>query len=70
MISVEDFLTLKVGDLLEADPLFNGLSDEPVVLRVATDGADRKDFVATYLGVTLGRWSAKRNGGRLAWTFK
>jgi hypothetical protein len=69
MISVEEFASLNVGDLIETEPMFKALSKEPIVLRVATDGADAKDFVATYMGVALGRWRAKREGKRLSWAF-
>jgi hypothetical protein len=75
MISLEDFDSLQVGDVLEANPIFPALDPgTPVKLRCDRRG-DLKgkdedlmvEFVATYFGVTLGRWKCKKEASGLKW---
>jgi hypothetical protein len=72
MLTVEEFNSLEVGDLIETGPIFKALSDDPVILHTAKieeDGGDRSrvEFMVTYMGVTLGRWSCNRKGEELEW---
>lgn len=56
MISVDDFKDLEQGDQIEGPPLFKMLSEEPVVLLTVLKTKIRAEFVASFEGVTLGRW--------------
>ena len=70
MLSVEDIACLEEDDVVEVAPLFGGLTDKPVVLRVVRAEQDplRVIFISTWWGVTLGRWSVLVNGGEVHWT--
>lgn len=70
MLTEEEFDSLQVGDLVETYPLFAGLSKDVVSLRVVEVAKARIDFVATWLGVTLGRWTAVKDKHGVAWRFK
>ena len=72
MLTQEQFDQLEVGDLIETAPIFRGLSDEPVTLYTAErdEKADRLEFIVTYFGITLGRWSCTRKDGELVWETK
>lgn len=69
MLTIEQFNDLEVGDLIETGPIFKALSDEPVVLHTVEkkDNGNRLEFLVTYFGVTLGRWSCTRKDGELVW---
>lgn len=69
MLTEEEFDSLSVGDLVETYPLFAGLSKAPVVLRVVEIAKSRVEFVATWLGITLGRWTAAKEKHGVAWRF-
>ena len=69
MMTIEEFDSLGVGDQIKTVPLFPALAEDEVVLRVATKKSDEADFVITYFGVTLGRWTAKKSKGALSWAF-
>jgi hypothetical protein len=69
LLTPEEFGQLKVDDTVEADGLFPPLSKEPMVLRVAERSETKIEFVVTYFGVTLGRWQAENDQGRLTWRF-
>jgi hypothetical protein len=69
VLTREEFDTLAVGDLVETRGLFPKLSPEPVVLRVGDRGKEHVDFVATYFGVTLGKWVCVAKEGELKWAF-
>jgi len=72
MLTIEQFQDLEVGDLVETVPLFKGLCDDPITLYTAErdEKNDRLEFVVTYLGITLGRWSCTRKDGELMWDTK
>lgn len=63
----EQFDSLEKGDLVELAPLLRGVSSEPVSLYTDTREGDRLDFVATYMGITLGRWSATKTEEGIKW---
>lgn len=67
MLTLEELDSLQVGDLVETYPLFAGLSKAPVVLRVVEVAKSRVEFVATWLGITLGRWTAAKEKHGVAW---
>jgi len=67
MMTIEQFDSLEVGDLIETSPVFKALSDEPLVLHVVLKEDDKAEFVVTYMGVTLGRWSCGKVNGELEW---
>jgi hypothetical protein len=60
MLSIEDFHSLEKGDVVEPGPVFAGLSNVSAkfeVVAISNDGT-LKEFDATYLGVSLGRYGA------------
>ena len=68
MLTLSDFEALAVGDMIETVPLFPALSDEKALLRTTTKSFEKADFVVTYQGVTLGKWTAERDTkGGLKW---
>ena len=69
MLSRQEFDTLAIGDIVETRGLFAKLAKEPVVLRVQGRAEDQVDFVATYFGVTLGKWTCTAKEGDLKWAF-
>ena len=71
MITLDQFNSLAVGDVIEAAPLFPPLSAEPITLRTATKSPDGdvREFVVTYFGIALGRWSCRLIEGVLTWQF-
>lgn len=69
MLTLEQFRSLEVGDLIETSPLLGGLLDDPVILLTdkRVEKPDRLEFVVTYLGITLGRWTCTHKNGELVW---
>lgn len=69
MLTTDELASLKVGDCVETYPLLKGLTPEPVVLRVVEPQGEETGvpMVATYLGVTLGRWVATAIDGSVKW---
>jgi hypothetical protein len=69
VLTREDFDSLSVTDLIETEPLVQGLSDEPVKLRVSQINEDhtRIEFVAMWFGITLGRWVCTATDDKLDW---
>jgi hypothetical protein len=67
MMTPEQFDTLEKGDLVELAPLLKGLSDDPVTLYTDKRDGDRVEFVATFMGITLGRWTGTKAGGEIKW---
>lgn len=69
MLSIEQFESLEAGDLVETSPLLAGLNDEKVLLHTqpVEAGSNRRDFIATYMGVTLGTYVCIREGDTLKW---
>lgn len=70
MLTVAEFDSLQEGDLVEVGALFKGLSKDDVVLRTKARSKDgiEIDFVATYLNITLGKWTARKSDDRVEWT--
>ena len=68
MLTIEEFDSLQVGDQVEGVAIFPALASEPAMLRTAVHEDDRAEFVVTYFGVTIGRWTAQKNDGGLKWT--
>lgn len=69
-LTIEQLDTLEKGDLVELAPLLAGISDDPVTLYTDKRDGDRVEFVATYMGITLGRWTAEKKGGEVKWQTK
>ena len=68
MLSMEDFELLQLDDVIEAPGLFPGLDVvTPVKLRVEKCEATVKEFVVTYFGVTLGKWTCTKASEGLTW---
>ena len=67
MLSLEDFDLILVGDQVQTAPLMPGMTKEPVTLRAAERTSTKIEFVVTYLGVTLGRWKAHKDGDGIKW---
>ncbi|CAA2141492.1 hypothetical protein [Hyphomicrobium sp. ghe19] len=67
MLSIEEFKDLEVGDQIEGPALFKVLTDEPVVMLTALKTKTRAEFVASFDGVTLGRWVCILSNGELQW---
>ncbi|WP_113155983.1 hypothetical protein [Nitratireductor sp. OM-1] len=68
MLTREQFDSLDVGDHVETFSIFPRMTEEPVVLQTTQVGLDRREFTATFCGVTLGVWtcSVDKQGG-LKW---
>lgn len=68
MLTVEEFDSLEVGDHVETASIWPRLTAEPVILQTAEVKPDRKEFVVTFCGITLGRWACVKNPkGELKW---
>jgi hypothetical protein len=67
MLTAEQFDTLEKGDLVELSPLLKGLTDDPVTLYTSKRDGNRLEFVATFMGITLGRWTATKAEGEIKW---
>lgn len=68
MLSINDLQSLEPGDAVEADAVFPGLSDEPLVLKVREVQADKSvGFDAMYYGVIIGDWTATYEKGAVEW---
>lgn len=50
----EEFYALKMGNILELEPLCESLGKENVVLQVVEEGKTNIVFEVTYFGVLLG----------------
>lgn len=70
MITKEEFDDLAEGDVIETVPIFPGLSDLPVKLTVKAKQPDQLECVATYFGVTLGKWTCVSEASGLTWRFR
>lgn len=66
-MTTEQLDALEKGDLVEMGPLWKGLNDDPVTLYTDKRDGDRVEFVATYMGITLGRVSATKVGEDVQW---
>lgn len=69
MLSSNDLKTLEVGDAVEADPVFPGVSEEPLVLMV-TNHEDTKKIVtfdALWYGINIGVWKADYAAEGVLW---
>lgn len=66
-LTLEQFDALEKGDLVELGPLLKGLCDDPVTLYTDKRDGDRLAFVVTYMGITLGRWTAIERAGEVKW---
>lgn len=66
-LTIEQFDALEKGDLVELGPLLSGISSDPVTLYTDKREGDRIEFVATYMGITLGRWAAEKKGAEVKW---
>ena len=71
MLTVSEFKSLDVGDQVEAAPMFPALSRDPIVLATAqrSESGDRREFVVTYMGITVGRWVCICKDGVLSWSY-
>jgi hypothetical protein len=74
MLTLPEFEALKAGDEVETHSIAPRLTQTPVILRVkGTAQMEGKtlqaDFVATWRGVTLGKWNAKLVNNTIEWSF-
>jgi hypothetical protein len=69
MLTNEEFDSLEVGDHVETYPLFPGLTRDLVVLQVIGVQDGSREFMATYCGITIGRWLCIKCQGGLKWQF-
>lgn len=68
MLTVEEFDSLEVGDHVETQSIWPKMVSDPVILQTAEVKTDRKEFVVTFCGITLGRWACVKNQkGALQW---
>lgn len=67
MLDIAQFDALTEGDLIEAPSIMPPATHEPVVLHTQIATPVRKEFVATFFGITLGRWACTKNGEKLTW---
>lgn len=67
MLTVKDFKDLEVGDQIEGPSIIKRLSKEPVVLLTVLKTKSRAEFVASFHGITLGRWVALLRNEELQW---
>lgn len=67
MISLDQFNDLEAGDLIETVSIFPALTTETVTLITDKKTNDHAEFVVTYLGITLGRWTCVKKNGGLVW---
>lgn len=72
MLTVEQIDGLVKGDVVETYPLFEGMSDVPVILRVMKvlkqDNYIAVDFTCMWQGITLGIWDVRVRKGKIKWT--
>jgi len=66
-MSTVDPCSLKVGNLIEVEPLFENLDSERIVLQVVKKTKTGVVFEATYFGVVLGTAVYDAVGG---WTWE
>ena len=67
-LDLDNFDAVGVGETVEASGVFPRLApDEPLKLRAAAREEHKIEFVVTYFGVTLGRWTYLRDEGKLQW---
>jgi len=69
MLTAQDLQSLEPGDAVEADPVFKGLSAEPLVLKVRVHDMDKKSvtFDALYYGISIGEWKASYDKELVLW---
>ena len=67
MITAEQFAGLEVGDLIETVSIFPALTADPVTLITDKKTENRAEFVVTFVGITLGRWTCDMKEGVLTW---
>ncbi|MCO5157861.1 MAG: hypothetical protein M9945_14125 [Aquamicrobium sp.] len=68
MLTVEEFKSLEVGDVVDTESLFPSLTQEKVSFHVQERTEREVRFVATFLNITLGRWMCRLTGGKLEWS--
>lgn len=67
LLTVEEFDSLEQGDHVETFPLWPALTKELIVLQVIGVTPDEREFIATFCGITLGRWVCTKSQGGLKW---
>lgn len=67
MLTVSQFDALAIDDEIEAGILMGGVCDERMRLRTVFKKKKRAEFVATYFGITVGRWVCLKDGTKLKW---
>jgi hypothetical protein len=69
MLTIAEFDAINVGDQVSVAEIFGALSDEKIIMTTRQKDEDKAEFVATYFGVTLGRWVATKVGDDIVWSF-
>lgn len=69
MLDIAQFDDLMEGDLVEAPSIMLPVTKEPLVMHTQQCTPTRKEFVATFFGITLGRWACVKDNekGTLTW---
>ncbi|MGK9084910.1 hypothetical protein KXR64_16835 [Brucella intermedia] len=67
MLTREQFDALEPGDVIETESLFPSLTKEKVSFHVTERTSDKVQFVLSFLGITLGKWSCVNFKGKLVW---
>jgi hypothetical protein len=70
MMTPDELASLTKDDLVETYPLFPGMDPhEKVELKVVEKKDDLVQFIAVWLGITLGRWKARLVDNKVIWEF-
>lgn len=67
LLNIAQFDALSEGDLIEAPSIMPVATDEPLVLHTQVSQPDRKEFIGTFFGITLGRWACIKQEDTLTW---
>lgn len=67
VLTVEEFQSLEVGDVVDTESMFPSLTQEKVSFLVQERSQTEVRFVATFMGITLGRWYCRHIGKNLEW---
>jgi len=68
--NLDDFLTLTLGDIVEAPSLMGGMTQENTLLQVDGKTKDSTRFRMTFYGVHIGRAVLTKNDkGAFKWTY-
>lgn len=61
MLTSDEFDAVEKDDLVKIEPLFKGLTPEPIELACRERTTNSITFKATWFGISLGRWVLSRD---------